>query len=131
MFTFGWIGLAALLILSLGVFAQGDEKSLATSSGKTEPGSGAIQEGVTGCIKNLNGEPVEGVLVQARSQDRSGPPIPEIAILSDNLGNYTWPLFPGDYELKAFGEGYEPATRRITVKPGQMVTLDFSLIRIR
>jgi len=59
----------------------------------------------------------------------SAPPIPEIAIITDSNGRYTWSLFPGTYELTVSAAGYRSASRQVTIKAGQVVTADFALER--
>ena len=132
MFSIPLAGLAALMILGVGGFVCGDkDRSAVMSSDDGEPGAGILKEGVVGRVTVFEGYPVEGAFIQARSLGASGPPVPDIAILSDSQGRYSWPLLTGVYELSASAEGYETATGRVTVKPGQVVTLNFSLKRAR
>lgn len=132
MFSIGLAGFAALLILMVEGDAFGDEKkSVVISSDESETSKGGIEQGVVGWVTTLDGYPVEGAFIQARSLGASGPPVPDIAILSDSQGRYAWQLLPGTYELSVTAEGYRPATGRVTVKPGQVITLNFSLKRAR
>lgn len=131
MSNIGLVLLVTLVILGFGGVACSDEDRLALiSSNADEPGEGTIQEGAVGRITTLDGQPVEGAFVQARSLGKSGAPVPDIAILSDSRGRYAWPLLPGSFELSVSADGHQPAKGRVTVKPGAVVTLDFSLKRV-
>jgi glutamyl endopeptidase len=85
--------------------------------------------GIAGQITDSRGRPVAGAFVQPRALDDPSPPIPEIAIVSDGDGRYTWRLFPGTYEISVSAEGYRGVSRQATVKPRQQVTIDFMLER--
>ncbi len=86
-----------------------------------------ITEGLMGRIMDIDGYPVRGALIQPQSLDDPSPPIPDIAILSDNDGWYQWRLFPGAYEISVFAERYQTATRRIIIKAGQVINVDLIL----
>lgn len=84
-----------------------DEDSPVMSDAQSEPRPGpGIGEGVIGQIMDSRGRPVAGASVRPRSLDDSSPAIPEIAIVSDSDGRYTWSLFPGIYEISVSAEGY-------------------------
>ncbi len=87
----------------------------------------AIREGVVGRILGDGAQPLAGASVVPVSLDDPSPPIPEIAITSESDGRYSWPLRPGRYEIRVTVKGYESAAARVTVDPGQVATLDFTL----
>lgn len=73
--------------------------------------------GISGQVRLPSGQPLRKVVVLARSLDRSPPPIPDIAITTDENGRYFWKLPPGRYELTFVREGKRIATREVSV-PG-------------
>lgn len=89
--------------------------------------TGAIREGVSGNIVAEDGSPLGGAFVVPVALDEEPPPIPEIAILSESNGRYTWPLRPGNYEIVVTLEGYRRATERVTVSAGEVAVLNFTL----
>jgi hypothetical protein len=121
-----WTTFAALILLELSAFSYGNQDSPVSSTSRGEAGT-AIVEGIVGQITNSLGRPVAGAFVQPRALDDPSPPIPEIAIVSDSDGRYTWRLFPGTYEISVSAEGYRGVTKQATVKPGQQVSMDFTL----
>jgi hypothetical protein len=50
-----------------------------------------------------------------------------MAVISEPDGHYIWILRPGEYEISFAAEGYQPASRRVTVSPGQVTRLDLTL----
>ena len=90
-------------------------------------GGAGKQEGVTGRVSDSNGNPVRNALVHPKSLDENSPPIPEIAVVTDEDGRYTWRLFPGRYDISVSAQGYGELTEQVTVKPKQQVILDFTL----
>jgi hypothetical protein len=130
MFSIGLTALAALVILGCGWGAHGGGNgSVIIGSDEKGLDAGTMRQGAAGRITSLEGNPIEGAFVQARSLGTSGPPIPDIGIFSNNQGQYMWPLLPGTYVLSVTAEGYRPASGRVTVKAGQVATLDFALER--
>jgi len=87
------------------------------------------REGLTGRIVANDGSPIEGALIVPRSLQAHGPPIPEMATLSDADGRYVWPLPAGAYELSVFADGYHDAVQRADVAADVVVTLDIVLKR--
>lgn len=88
-------------------------------------------DGVRGRITNEDGNAIEGASVTAASLDPNGPAVPEMAIVSDANGRYEWPLPEGRYELTVAADGYERASKRVSVTRGNVATLDFVLSRAR
>jgi hypothetical protein len=93
------------------------------------PAPTAGGQGVEGRITDRQGRPIAGALVVPRSLDEPSPPIPEIAIVSDEQGRYAWRLPPGRYQLSVSAEGYRSAAKEAVVKPGEVTRLDFVLER--
>ena len=125
----GWMAaLVAFILLASSGCSYSNEDSPVTSTGQVEIGSGNV-EGIVGRITDTRGQPIVGALVQPRSLDDPSPPIPEIAIVSDDNGRYTWQLSPGSYELSVSADGYRGMTKLTKVKAGQAATLDFTLER--
>jgi hypothetical protein len=87
------------------------------------------REGLTGRIVANDGSPIEGALIVPRSLQAHGPPIPEMATLSDADGRYVWPLPAGAYEVSVFADGYHDAVQRADVAADVVVTLDIVLKR--
>jgi hypothetical protein len=112
------------------------QAACASPTGSDLPVSGAtgdstarqLTEGTAGRITNKDGNPVEGAAVLAAALDSSGPPIPELAIVSDANGRYEWPLRAGHYELTVVAEGYQRVSKKVAVSAGQVATLDFVLL---
>lgn len=50
-----------------------------------------------------------------------------MAVGSEDDGQYQWTLDPGEYEIPFSLEGYQPATRRVTVRPCEVTRLDVGL----
>jgi hypothetical protein len=86
-----------------------------------------IDEGVVGRIAAEDGRALAGALVVPVPLGSAPPPIPEIAIVSESNGRYTWRLPPGEYEIVVTLEGYQRATRRVAVIAGEVAVLDFTL----
>jgi hypothetical protein len=53
--------------------------------------------------------------------------MPDIAVVSGDDGRFQYALPVGHYEITVVLDGFEPATKRVTVQPGRVVTLDFAL----
>ena len=87
------------------------------------------REGLTGRVVANDGSPIEGALIVPRSLQAHGPPIPEMATLSDADGRYVWPLPAGAYEVSVFADGYHGAVQRADVAADVVASLDFVLKR--
>jgi hypothetical protein len=82
-------------------------------------GNPASAGNITGVVTDAAGKPLAGVMVQAISLDKPPQPVPDIAVLTDDMGRYTWSLQPGKYELVAGG-----AKATVTVPAGAGVQAD-------
>ena len=70
-------------------------------------------------------------MLQPKSLDENGPPIPELAVYSDANGQDAWRLFPGRYEMTVSAAGYQTASATATVNSSRVTTLDITLQRLR
>jgi len=107
-----------------------DDRSRAVPPESADAGHSAgvrLTEGVTGQITGDDASAVAGASVLAASADPNGPAVPEMAIVSDASGRYEWPLRPGRYELAVIAEGYRRASKIVSVRSGEVATLDFVL----
>lgn len=118
----------AFTFMALPVHGCGNQDRPVGSGKGGEPGRG-IMEGVRGRVMAPDGRPVVGAFIQPKSLDSPSKPIREIAVLTDDEGRYSWPLVPGQYELSASARGYQPAIQSARVSSGQVVTVDFTLMR--
>ncbi len=79
----------------------------------------------TGVVRNASGGPVAGVTVSASSLDTPTKGVPELAVMSNSAGRYSWPavLAPGTYELRAeTPDG--PSVARVEIRTGATTTAD-------
>lgn len=81
-------------------------------------------EEVMGIVSTPGGEPVEDATVQLRYLNGTLLAATE----TDSEGRYRDSLDPGEYDLVVTKAGFEDETQRISVGPGQVVTLDVSLV---
>jgi hypothetical protein len=118
--------LFALFLFGWSVFSYDDKDTPLKSTGKGDAGSEIVQ-GIAGRITDSSGQPIAGASVQPKSLDEEGQPIPEIFVVTDAEGRYSWRLFPGKYEVSVSAAGYRGDTKEATVKPKQKTILDFTL----
>ncbi len=79
----------------------------------------------TGVVRNASGAPVAGVTVSASSLDSPNKGVPELAVMSNSAGRYSWPavLAPGTYELRAeTPDG--PSVASVEIRTGATTTAD-------
>lgn len=92
---------AALLVLAgCGGGQAGSPGPNAPVSGAGSPPAAVVSR-VDGTVLDGAGRPVRGALVVPRPVGAGTPGVPEIAIVSDAAGRFTWSLLPGSYELVA------------------------------
>lgn len=89
-----------------------------------------VFEGVKGRV-SIDGEPLVGALIEAKSLDRPSRMIPEIAILSDDYGNYRWPLTAGRYRMTARLDHYRAPSKLVVVEVGTAATINFRMVPVR
>lgn len=109
-----------VLASGLGGCAAAGTDSPDTPRSSDESAEGMITQGITGTVTRTDGSPVAGAFIAASSLDRPAPPIPEIAILTNEAGRFTWPLQPGRYRLTALVDGEEIGTATAAVTPGTL-----------
>lgn len=97
------------------------------ATGDTKAAEPESFEGVEGSVTAPGGKPLAGVSVQPRSLDEPSAAIPEMAVVSEEGGQYRWKLRPGEYEITFALEGYQPASHRVTVRAGEATRLDVEL----
>jgi Carboxypeptidase regulatory-like domain len=120
---------AGLLLLAplLAAACFGPDHAVSSDGEGAAAADSGIHQGVEGHITAPGPKPLENVAVRPRSLDEPAAAIPEMAVLSEPDGHYSWTLSPGAYEIEFAAEGYQPATRRIVVRPGQTTRLDVLL----
>lgn len=97
--------------------ASGDKP---VSSDTARPSAPRAADGVSGTVRDGRGRPVAGVLVEASAEPGS-PPVPDLAIVTDQAGRFDWPLRPGTYRLSAGPSG---TAVRVTVRAGSAAHVD-------
>lgn len=122
-------GAGLLILVFAPLLAMGcvDPDRPVTNGGDAATAGQGIAEGVEGRVTGSGGAPLAGVAVQPRSLDEPATAIPEMAVVSTDDGQYEWSLRPGEYEIVFSLEGYQPATRQVTVRPRQVTRLDVEL----
>ena len=116
----------ALLLCGLAVCSNVDQDRPVKNSEHTAPNAGN-SEGVTGLVTTSDNLAVEGAFIQPKSLDDPAPPIPEMAVLSNRQGRYTWLLLPGNYRISVSVKGCQTAFRRVVIEAGKMAEADFVL----
>lgn len=66
----------------------------------TEPARDEHPGTVHGTVTRPDGTPVADAMVTATPLDQYSWPVPDIAIVTDTNGRYTWPLRTGHYRLE-------------------------------
>ena len=83
---------------------------------------------VSGVIFTLDSNRIQTVWPNARATLKNLGTAAEVSTVSGPLGEYKFTgVLYGDYELTVTLAGFEPVTKRITVKAGQLAKLDFQL----
>jgi hypothetical protein len=123
----GWAGILLLILAPFLAMGCADPDRPVTSGGDATAAGRGMSEGVEGRVTASGQKPLAGVSVQPRSLDEPATAIPEMAVISEDDGQYRWTLRPGEYEITFVLEGYQPATRRVTVRPRETTRLDVEL----
>jgi hypothetical protein len=95
-----------------------------SSAGGGEPPAAAIQF-LEGLVTSAKGDPIAGVAIEPLPLD--GQPVRDMGSFTDENGRYSWPLYPGRYEVSARLDGYKTATKQVVVGRGDPTRLDFIL----
>jgi hypothetical protein len=85
----------------------------------SDPGGPPVGGTVTGVVVNGAGQPVNGVVIEAKSLDQPPQAIPEMVVVTDAQGRYMWPLKPGRYELAARAADRSSSTAQVVVTAGE------------
>ena len=93
-----------------------------------QPGNQVNGNMVQGRVTDATGQPLAQVSVTPQSTDTPPQAVPEIAVLTDDQGQYQWTLPPGTYTLTFVHEGYAPLTKAVVVQ-NQPTMLDVTLER--
>ena len=126
------IYVVALISMGVGISCHGrDPNRPVSSSDPSEKTRAGIAQGVVGRITASNGHPISGAFIQPMSLNNDGPPIPEIAILTDDDGWYQWPLLPGTYEISVSAEGYQSATKQVTIRTERVANVNLTLQAVK
>ena len=122
-----WAGLLLLAFGPLLAMGCADPDRPVANGGDANAAGRGIAEGVEGRVTAPGQKPLAGVSVQPRSLDEPAAAIPEMAVASEDDGQYHWSLRPGEYEISFALEGYQPATRKVTVRSREVTRLDVEL----
>ena len=128
-----WRGMVIVVgVLSVGLFLAGcrlvrGEKDQPVRSDASEPTTIVSQGGeVRGHITDADGKPLAEVGVAVPEGTVA---IPERAAITNEAGEYVWPLPAGTFTIAVHKEGYVSQSAKVTVRDGETVTLDFVLVR--
>lgn len=103
-----------------------DQPITSDSDGAVGPTPNTLESGrVIGRVLTLNGVPIQGAVVIV---PEGTAPVPEMSKLTDVSGEYVWVLPPGSFQVAVYKDGYTPQRADVTIKAGQTITLNFTLI---
>ena len=111
-----------------------------TAQGVYAPSTPRVEGEISGRVRNENGSPVAGAMVElrgivlrrttpVRAARRGAPEVRVAAFTSDATGVFIFEgLDPGEYEIRVRAEGYARTTERVMLAEGQMrATTDVTL----
>lgn len=81
-----------------------------------------VHNGVVGFVRNSNGDPIEGAVINVGDRDHS--------IKSASKGDYWRLLVPGTYAITVCAEGYRNSSAQVTVPEVGSVSVIFTLFGI-
>ena len=124
-----------VVVVTMGLAACGDDSGTASAGNPDEvpvtgsqgdaTGPGRTDQGrVEGVVRGADGSTLADVLVVPVPLDEPAPAIPELAVVTDDSGAYTWSLPGGRYELRATKDGTAVGSTRVEVAPGETVDGD-------
>ena len=124
-----------VVVVTMGLAACGDDSPTASAGNPDEApvtgsqgdatGPGRSDQGVVeGVVRGADGSTVAGALVVPVPLDDPAPAIPELAVVTDDAGAYTWNLPDGRYELRATKDGTAMGSARVEVAAGEAVVGD-------
>jgi hypothetical protein len=95
----------------------------------SSPSSSPIVPAAYGIVRNSDGNPIDGVMVNVDSLDQPPRAIPEMAVITGGLGAYEWPLAPGKYRIYATADGVGSDSVEIIIIDGVRARADLELTR--
>lgn len=107
---------------------SGDDGGIIGSEGQTEPavlGEGGAS--LTGHVFTYAGAPIEGASVTVESLDDPPSAIPEMAVMTNGAGQFSWPLPEGTYKVTVLSPAGARKSRTATVQQGKARDLRFWL----
>lgn len=120
------IGVAGLLILA--ACSNGSAADQPVSSDQSQqPGPTGTGTEVVGVVTDESGKPLPEVGI-AITKGTSA--TPEILVLTDENGKYTWKVPAGSYTLMAHLDDYQSESKDVQVSPGAQAKLDFQLKKL-
>lgn len=87
----------------------------------------SVEPGASGRVRDRAGRPLAQVFVQAMGAGPGDPPVPEMAVFTNERGFWHWSLRPGRYVLTFSLAGRSSAQRIVQVGAGQNVEVDVVL----
>lgn len=122
---FEWLLISALF-LNVAAFSFFGQDEPVISEEKKDREKQPV-EGVSGRVTAASGHPIAGARVHPQPVGDSSPAVPEMLIVTDEDGRYTWRLHPAEYEITVSAPGYRDSVKRVVVRAGEQAMLDFSL----
>lgn len=95
----------------------------------SSPSSSPIVPAAYGIVRNGDGNPIDGVMVNVASLDDPPRAIPELAVITSGLGAYEWPLAPGKYRIYATADNIGTDSVEIIIVDGVRARADLDLTR--
>jgi hypothetical protein len=115
---------AAVVLLALA--GCGGQPAGAPDSTPSASSPAAVRGTVSGTVRTADGRPLAGASVLPRSLDHPAQPVPEMVVVTDRQGTFSWSLPPGRYELTVHdAAGTRLAAKEVTVVAGRTATLDW------
>lgn len=125
-----YLSVYVIAFLVFGMIGYCDQDNPVSNSNKSGgPSASGIREGVKGRVTASDGRPIADAFIEPKSLDEPAQAVPELAVTTDENGRYEWRLLPGDYLISVSAEGYQAASKKVTVEAQRAVTLDFKLER--
>jgi hypothetical protein len=75
--------------------------------------SGSRTITIQGTVVAANGMPIDGAVIDLDPLITDGNPFEASAVVSDDQGEYTWPVPPGRYRMMVTASGYQSVTQEV------------------
>lgn len=118
------VNLGAMVLLLAG--CGGSDRPVSNDDAQVPTVQGALTQ-VAGIVTDMDGNPLADVGIAVT---KGTAPYPEILVLSEEDGKYTWSLPAGTFTLTARKDGYKELSLEVTVKEGETARLDFKLEKL-